>query len=88
MASMREPKSTQDTFIGLVAKFTPPLMQDTADALVQGYAAGEQRIVFEALLDNLTELSISVDAQTRDELRSIAEALGCLDYESGKGRFW
>jgi hypothetical protein len=76
------------TFYKLLKQYEDVIGARTAEMLHEDWDHGEAVTSFETLLDNLQEQEAEVDAETRQELRSIAEALGMLDDERGKGIYW
>src|SRR5690349_19873451 len=58
-------------FAEVVDQYKDKLGDDIADAFLQGYAAGEQDIVFPVLLENLREMNCEVDQATRTKLHQI-----------------
>jgi 4-aminobutyrate aminotransferase-like enzyme len=81
-------KTIDATFYKLLKQFEGTIGARTAEMLREDWDHGEAVISFETLLDNLQEQDAKVDTETRQELRSIAEDLGMLDDERGKGLYW
>lgn len=77
-----------ETFSQLLDRYTSLLGERTVQMLREDWAHGEPTISFENLLTNLQEMDAKIDDTTRQQLRSVAEALGMLEDERGKGLFY
>ena len=56
--------------------------------LYSNFDAGEAKIAFENLIDNLYEIDAEVDAEPSRQLYEIAKALGMTDLAPAKGKYW
>jgi hypothetical protein len=79
---------TDATFYKILKQYEGVISVRIAEMLREDWDHGEAVISFETLLDNLQEQDAEVDTETRRELRSIAEALGTLEDDRGKGVYW
>lgn len=73
-----------ETFERFLVKNTGKLGASVVEEIQQSRSAGESGLAFEILVDVVYEMDVELDADSKSQLRSLAENLGRLDYVSGK----
>jgi hypothetical protein len=88
MHTMQPKDNITSIFHHIVSKYAQQLTPDITEMLHSNFDAGEAKIAFENLIDNLYEVDVEVDTETGKQLYEIAKALGMTDLAPAKGKYW
>jgi len=85
---MSTEQDTRSIFHKLVDRYAKDIGERPAEMMHEDFDAGEGVIAFERLLNVLEEMDIQVDASSKEDLHTVASAIGCLEHPAGRGKYW